>query len=63
MRARQCGTVQLPADGTADREVIDQFALFLQACQQRTKSAVLADPAWQPYIAGEGPAPVEGNTR
>lgn len=57
MNPRDCGTCRPPADGTADREELDRFAQFLREINVRGKDAVLADPEWAAYIAGQGEAP------
>jgi hypothetical protein len=50
---RDCGTCRPPAEGTPDREACDRFAEFLRDVAQRGRPAVLADPKWAAYIAGE----------
>jgi hypothetical protein len=53
VRPEECGTCRPPADGTADREAIDRFAAFLRDVAARGRAAVLADPKWAAYIAGQ----------
>lgn len=53
MNPADCGTCRPPADGTPDREELDRFADFLRDCARRGRAAVLADPAWAAYIAGQ----------
>lgn len=53
MNPRDCGFCYPPADGTADREELDRFAQFLRDVNDRGKDAVLADPQWDAYIAGQ----------
>jgi hypothetical protein len=53
VRPDQCGTHQLPPDGTPDREEVDRFADFLRDVDRRGIVAVAADPAWRDYIDGK----------
>lgn len=53
MNPRDCGFSHPPAAGTADREEMDRFAEFLRQVTTRGKDAVLADPEWAAYIAGQ----------
>ena len=51
-----CSTWRPAAEDSPDREAIDQFADFLRAVAERGRAAVMSDPAWQPYISGDGDA-------
>lgn len=53
MRPSECGTCRPPGDGTPDREALDRFADFLRDVRDRGRDAVLADPQWAAYIAGQ----------